>query len=467
MRMLIDGRWQAAEESFEVLDPQDGSLVDVVPLGRGADMREAITAATRAAATRMPIHERMSILGGAAERIAAEAESYAVTIAREGIKTIREARLEVGRCVDTLRLSAEEARRLHGETLNFDQRAGSERRFGYWVREPVGVIGAITPFNDPLNLVAHKLGPAIAGGNAVILKPDSKTPLSGVRLVEALHDAGAPAGTVQVVTGAGRRVGKTLTTDPRVRMISFTGGLQAGEEIVREAGLKKISMELGSNCPVIVMDDAELEAAVDACVSGAFWAAGQNCLHVQRLFVHEAIYEAFRQGFVRGAESYVVGDKLDERTDMGPLIDEASAVRVETAVQSALAAGATLLTGGTREGVFVAPTVLEDVSGIAPLSCEEIYGPVTVLYRFSDFEAAITRANASDYGLQAAVFTGSLATARRAAEALDFGGVMINDSTDFRIDAMPFGGRKRSGLGREGVRFALEEMTEPKVVCFS
>ena len=467
MRMLINGQWRAAGESFDVLDPQDGSLVDVAPVGSGADMREAIAAATLASTTRLAVHERMSILGGAADRIAAEAESFAVTIAREGIKTIREARLEVARCVDTLRLSAEEARRLHGETVNFDQRPGSEQRFGYWVREPVGVIGAITPFNDPLNLVAHKLGPAIAGGNAVILKPDSKTPLSGIRLVEALHDAGAPPGMVQVITGAGRRVGKTLATDPRVRMISFTGGLQTGEEVVRQAGLKKISMELGSNCPVIVMDDAQLDTAVDACVSGAFWAAGQNCLHVQRLFVHEAIYETFRARFVRGAEAVVVGDKLDERTDMGPLIDEAAAERVETAIRSAVAAGARLLTGGTRNGTFVTPTVLEEVLPIAPLSCEEIYGPVTALYRFSDLEEAIVQANATDYGLQAAVFTGSLATARRAADGLDFGGVMINDSTDFRIDAMPFGGRKRSGLGREGVRFALEEMTEPKVVCFS
>jgi glyceraldehyde-3-phosphate dehydrogenase (NADP+) len=202
-------------------------------------------------------------------------------------------------------------------------------------------------------------------------------------------------------------------------------------------------------------------------VSGAFWAAGQNCLHVQRLLVQEAVYETFRERFVRGAEAYVVGDKMDERTDMGPLIDEAAAVRVETAVQSAVAAGATLLTGGTRTGTFVAPTVLEGVSDIAPLSCDEIYGPVTVLYRFRDLEAAIAQANATDYGLQAAVFTASLSTARRAADSLDFGGVMINDSTDFRIDAMPFGGRKRSGLGREGVRFALEEMTEPKVICFN
>jgi glyceraldehyde-3-phosphate dehydrogenase (NADP+) len=465
--MLIDGAWRGAEESFEVLDPQDASVVATVPLGRGADMRDAIDAAAHALGTAWPTHARMAALRGAADAIERDAESFARTIAREGIKTIREARLEVSRCVDTVRISAEEARRLHGETVNFDQRPGSEARFGYWVREPVGVIGAITPFNDPLNLVAHKLGPALAGGNAVILKPDSKTPLSGIRLVAALHQAGVPAGRVQVVPGRGRRVGKTLVTDPRVRMVSFTGGLEAGEEIARQAGLKKIGMELGSNCPVIVMDDADLELAVPSCVSGAFWAAGQNCLHVQRLLVQNGVYSEVRDAFVRGAEALRVGNKLDEATDMGPLVNEDAAVRVEAAVRSAVAAGATVLTGGTRDGSFVAPTVLEDVPEIAPFSCEEIYGPVTALYPFETLDDAIRLANGTDYGLQAAVFTASLATARAAAERLDFGTVMINESTDFRIDAMPFGGRKRSGLGREGVRFALEEMTEPKLVCFS
>lgn len=465
--MLIDGAWRAAEESFEVLDPQDASIVASAPLGRGADMRDAIEAAGAALEIAWPTYARIAVLAGAADRIEGDAESFARTIAREGIKTIREARLEGSRCVDTLRISAEESRRLHGETVNFDQRPGGESRFGYWVREPVGVIGAITPFNDPLNLVAHKLGPALAGGNSVILKPDSKTPISGIRLVKALHDAGAPQGRVQVVPGRGRRVGKTLVSDPRVRMISFTGGLETGEEVARQVGLKRVSMELGSNCPVIVMDDAELDVAVPSCVSGAFWAAGQNCLHVQRLLVQAGVYTEFRDAFVKGTQALEVGDKLSETTDMGPLVNEDAATRVEAAVRSAVSARATVLTGGTRDGAFVAPTVLEGVPAIAPFSCEEIYGPVTALYPFDTLEEAIRLANGTDYGLQAAVFTQSLATARAAATELDFGSVMVNESTDFRIDAMPFGGRKRSGLGREGVRFALEEMTEPKLVCFS
>lgn len=467
--MLIGGTWTAGTRRLEVRDPQDGALVDTVPAATPAEMAAAIAAAQQGAETarQLPTHRRMAILEGAAVRVEAAAEEFARRIAREGVKTIREARKEVSRCVDTLRLSAEEARRVGGETLRFDQRSGNEGRHGYWLREPLGIVAAITPFNDPLNLVAHKLGPAIAAGNAVILKPDSKTPLSGVALTAALHDAGAPAGVVQVVTGSGSEIGDTLVCDPRVRMVSFTGGAEVGEAIVRKAGLKRIGMELGSNCPVLVMEDADLQLAVPSCVSGAFWAAGQNCLHVQRLLVHEAVYERFRDDFVAAAAAYRVGDKLDEATDMGPLISVAAAERVEARVQEAVAAGATLLTGGGRDGAFMQPTVLEGVPDGVSLSCDEIYGPVTALYRVANLEEAIARANAVEFGLQAAIFTTSLGAAHRAIAGLRVGGVMVNDSTDFRIDAMPFGGAKRSGLGREGVRFAVEEMTEPKVVCFA
>lgn len=469
MRMLIAGEWVDRQERIEVVDPGTGDIVDTVPRASADDVRRALDAAAAGAAVAraLPTWRRMEILQGAAQGIADRSEEFARRIAREGVKTIREARKEVSRCVDTLRLSAEEARRLGGETLRFDQRAGNENRFGYWLREPLGVIVAITPFNDPLNLVAHKLGPALAAGNAVILKPDSKTPLSGVALVEALYEAGAPAGVVQVITGKGEEIGDLLVTDPRVRMVSFTGGAEVGEAIARRAGLKKIGMELGSNCPVIVMEDADLDLAVPSCVSGAFWAAGQNCLHVQRMLVHAPVYEEFRDRFVAGAEAYTVGDKLDEATDMGPLIDGAAADRVERRVREAVAAGAVLLTGGTRDGNFFAPTVLEHVSPGSALACDEIYGPVTVLVRVGDLDEAIERANGVEYGLQAAIFTRSLATAQAAIDGLHVGGVMVNESTDFRIDAMPFGGAKRSGIGREGVRFALEEMTEPKVVCLT
>ena len=386
----------------------------------------------------------------------------------EGIKTIREARKEVTRCIDTIHISAEEARRLTGETIAFDQRPGSENRLGYFVREPIGVVGAITPFNDPLNLVAHKVGPALAAGNAIIVKPNSKTPLSALKLAEAILSSGLlPRGVLQVITGRGSEIGDTLVRDPRVRMISFTGGLEVGQDILGKAGLKKIGMELGSNSPVIVMPDADLDLAVEANVSGAFWAAGQNCLHVQRLLVHDAIYEPFMARFVARTETYRVGDKLDESTDMGCLINEAAAIRVESMVEEALAAGATLLTGGKRRGTFYAPTVLENVPATCSLVRDEVYGPVTVVYRFRTLDEAIAVSNAVDYGLQAGIFTRDLQTAFHAAAELHCGGVMINESTDYRIDAMPFGGVKGSGLGREGIKFAMQEMTETKVVCFS
>jgi len=469
MKMLLNGEWVDRPQKIEVHNPQDNSLIDVVPQATAEDMKAALDAAEAGSerAKQMPVHQRIAILQQTANTLAGQHEDFARIIAREGIKTIREARKEVTRCIETIRLSAEEARNLGGETIPFDQMPGSENRLGYFMREPIGIIGAITPFNDPLNLVAHKVGPALAAGNAIIVKPDSKTPLSALKLGQAIHQTGIPAGVLQILPGPGREIGDILVTDPRVRMISFTGGNTVGEAIAHKAGLKKVGLELGSNSPVIVMPDAHLKLAVESNLSGAFWAAGQNCLHVQRLLVHNAIYDEFTTRFVAAAEAYTVGDKLDEATDMGPLINENEAIRVENMVNEALAQGATLLTGGERSGSFFAPTVLADLPNSCALAREEVYGPVTVIYRFDTLDEAIQRANNVDYGLQAGIFTQDLNTAFEASKRLHCGGVMINDSTDYRIDAMPFGGVKGSGLGREGVRFALEEMTEPKVVCFN
>ncbi|MEQ8677392.1 MAG: aldehyde dehydrogenase family protein [Aggregatilineales bacterium] len=468
MEMLLNGEWVSRPRTLRVNNPQDATLVDTVPLASVEDMALAVGYAVAALETarNTPIHQRIDILQGAAQIIADQHEQFARTLSAEGIKTIREARKEVTRCIETIRISAEEARRLQGETIAFDQMPGSENRQGYFTREPIGVIGAITPFNDPLNLVAHKVGPAIAGGNCIIVKPDPRTPLSALLLAKALHDAGIPAGILQVITG-GADVGEALVTDSRVRMISFTGGWHTGRDIMQKVSLKKVSMELGSNCPVIVMGDADLELAVSSCVSGAYWAAGQNCLHVQRLLVQDTIIEAFTQQFITQVNAYKVGDKHDEATDMGPLINEEAAKRVERLVDEALAAGATLLAGGERSGSFYAPTLLADVPDTCAIAHEEIYGPVTLLYRFSTLDTAIARANRVEFGLQSGIFTRDLNTAFQAAGALQCGGVMINDSTDYRIDAMPFGGVKGSGLGREGIRFALQDMTEPKVVCFN
>jgi len=411
--------------------------------------------------------ERSRILRRTAELLESRGEEFAVRIAREGSKTIREAREEVYRCTQTLRVSGEEATRILGETIAFDQQRGSENRRGYFYRFPVGVVAAITPFNDPLNLVAHKVGPALAGGNSVVLKPATVTPLSALALAELFLEAGLPPKLLQVVTGPGGEVGPALVSDPRVRMVSFTGGVEAGLEVTRRAGLKKLGMELGSNSPVVVLGDCDLEAAVESCVSGAFWAAGQNCIGVQRIYIQAEAFEAFMRAFVDRTGRYKVGPKLDEDCDMGPLITEAEARRVEEWVEEAVASGAVVECGHRREGAVYWPTVLTGVGSGMKIDCEEIFGPVVSLYPVEDLEEGIRRANAVDFGLQAAVFTASLDAALRAVEGLEAGAVMVNDSTDYRMDAMPFGGVKNSGLGREGIRFALQEMTEPKAVCFN
>jgi glyceraldehyde-3-phosphate dehydrogenase (NADP+) len=454
---------------IEVYDPGNGELLGTVPSASREDVEHVLATASKASdiASNMPSHLRISVLSHVAEQLLKRHEEFAQIIAKEGIKTIREARKEVTRCVETLRISAEEARRISGETIAFDQMPGSENRFGYFKRLPVGVVVAITPYNDPLNLVAHKIGPAIAAGNAVILKPHSSTPLSAKNLVELFEATDLPTGVLQLITGSGAIIGDQLVSDPRVRMVSFTGGPSVGHKILEQAGLKKISMELGSNCPTIVMGDADMELALQATVSGAFWAAGQNCLHVQRIIIEKDHFEDFSKQFVERTGRLKVGDKMDEATDMGPMISDSAALKVSEFVQDAVVSGARILTGGECEGHYHQPTVLDNVSADCRLSREEVFGPVVALYAFEEVQEAIDLANNVDYGLQAGVFTRDLATAHRIADALNCGGVMINDSSDYRIDAMPFGGTRSSGLGREGVAHAIHEMTDLKTYCFN
>lgn len=469
MEMLIAGKWVDRKEKIEVLDPFDNSVVDSVPGGSGEDMKLAIGAAVEGyrAIRSMPVHQRIRILKDVSLAISENSEGLAETIAREGSKTIREARGEVDRAAQTIMISSEEARRITGETIPFDSSPGSERRVGYYFRFPIGVIGAITPFNDPLNLVAHKLGPAIAGGNSVVLKPATVTPLSALKLGRLFMDAGLPPNVLNIVTGRGNEIGDPLVTDPRVRMISFTGGVEVGEEIASKAGLKKLGMELGSNTPVIVCDDCDLEKAVNDCVSGAFWAAGQNCIGVQRIYIMEAVYKRFETMFVSRTRNYKVGPKMEEDTDMGPMINEGEAKRIERWVEEAVEGGARVLTGHQREGAVYYPTVLADVPSGCRINREEAFAPTVNLYPVKDLDEAIRRANDVDFGLQAGIFTNDYRNAFKAIHGLEVGGVMVNDSSDYRIDMMPFGGVKKSGLGREGIKFALQEMTEPRVVCFN
>lgn len=468
MKMFLAGEWKDSDQKIKVWNPEDNQLIGEIAAASKNDVLYAIEEAKEGfrISSALPVHERIAILNKAADYIEANFEEFTRVITLESSKTIREAEKEVRRCIETIRVSAEEARRIHGETIAFDQMPGSEDRIGYYYRFPIGIIAAITPFNDPLNLVAHKVGPAIASGNAIIVKPASVTPLSALKLAEAFDHAGLPKKILSVLPGSAAEIGDVLVTNPNIRMISFTGGLETGESITRKAGLKKISMELGSNSPAIVLKDADLDDAVPSIVSGAFWAAGQNCLGVQRVYIEEEIFDEFTNRFVKETEQYKVGSKASRETDMGPLITEKEAIRVESWVNEAVAMGATLLTGGTRDGAFYAPTVLADVPDHARIAKEEIFGPVVLLYSVSGLEDAIQKSNDVPYGLQAGIFTKNIDDAFDAIHKLEVGGIMINDSSDYRIDAMPFGGVKNSGLGREGVSFTIQEMTEPKVVTF-
>jgi len=466
--MFIAGKWVEKEDVIEVLNPQDNSFISSVPSASKEDMLHAIEEAKEGAkiAAAMPVHERIKVLNKAATYIEKNEFRFAEMISLEGSKTITESKSEVKRCIQTLKISAEESRRIHGETIPFDQSEGSEDRVGYYYRFPIGIIGAITPFNDPLNLVAHKVGPAIASGNAIIVKPATATPLSALLLAEAFEYAGLPAKVLSVITGKGSIIGDPLVTHPAVRMISFTGGLETGEAIAHKAGLKKLSMELGSNSPVIILKDADISAAVEATVSGAFYAAGQNCLGVQRVYIEQDVYEEFSTRFTDRTSLYKVGDKMLDITDMGPMINEVEAIRVESWVNEAISKGAELLIGGQRKGAFYSPTVLINVPSDCTIAHQEVFGPVVLLYSVSDLDAAIEKANDVDFGLQAGIFTQNIEKAFEAIGELNVGGIMINDSSDYRIDGMPFGGVKGSGIGREGVKFTIQDMTEPKVVSF-
>lgn len=468
MKMLLRKDWVDRDETIEVQDPQTGKVIGTVPQATEADVDAAIGAAVKGAeiSRKMGSYARATVLRDTANLVEQRAEDFARLIATEGVKTINEARKEVARCVNVLNVCADAAKHIEGETITFDSFPGGENRKGWYERVPLGVISAITPFNDPLNLVAHKIGPAISAGNATVLKPATATPLSALKLVETLYEAGLPPLVVQTITGDPHGLGDGLFTDDRVAMVSFTGGVKTGKMIAAKAGLKKLGMELGSNCPVIVWEDADVPWAVETCVSGAFGAAGQNCIGVQRLYVHAKVYDQFREAFVRETKKLKLGSKLDEDTDVGVLIDEAAAKRVESWIKEAAEQGARILTGGDRDGTTITPTVLENVPRQARVHCDEVFGPTVNLYRVSDLDETINECNAVPYGIHAAIFTKNLDVAYYAYDQLHYGGVMVNDSTDYRLDAMPFGGVKESGMGREGVRFSVREMTEPKVACW-
>lgn len=464
---FFEGRWQTANMTFDVRDPEDGFLLWKVCDSTPHEVRRAVAHIhDHLTGHGWPLRARREAFERAAILLGAQSERFAQLIAAEGSKTIREAEREVRRCIETLRLSASATTALEGETLCFDDSLTGAGKSGWYRRSPVGIVAAITPFNDPLNLVAHKLGPALIGGNGVVLKPSGRTPLTGLALVQILLEAGVPSGRIAVVvTGPG--VSEALVTDPEVDLISFTGGPKTADRIAAAAGAKKILSELGGNNATIVCADAEVDRAAEAIVAGAFGVAGQNCLSVQRVYIHESLFEIVLDDVVARTKGLRMGPKLDRSTDIGPLISEAEARRVEEWVEEARAAGATVHTGGRRLGAHYEPTVLTGVPDESRVLREEVFGPVVSLIPFVGVSEAIRLANDTDYGLQAGVFTQSIDAALAIAEQLEVGAVLINETSDVRIDSMPFGGFKKSGVGREGVRYALLEMTEPKSVIIS
>jgi acyl-CoA reductase-like NAD-dependent aldehyde dehydrogenase len=388
------------------------------------------------------------------------------TITLEEGKILPEALGEAARSLETITLSAEEAKRLTGETLGLDGASNGAGKFGFTLRIPVGIVAAITPFNFPLNLVCHKVGPALAAGNAVIIKPASDTPLSALKLTEILLEAGVPPQAIQCITGSGALIGNALATDPRIRKISFTGSRDVGEHICKSAGIKKVTMELGSNSPVIVMDDADLEKVVTGTAASGFANAGQVCISAQRLLVEKAVYTDFIDALKTKVEGLTTGNPLNDGIGMGPMIRESDAIRVNQWIGQAVDGGARLVTGGERDGTMHQPTVVADVDPGMRISCDEIFGPAVAVTPVDDIDQAIELANATNYGLSASIFTESIDRALKFAKHVHSGNLHINWGTQWRADMMPYGGVKDSGMGKEGPKYAIEEMTETKMVVF-
>ena len=468
MRMFVGCEWIKKTNTMDVVNPYDGSVVDTVPRADLEDVETALATAAKGAAVMRKIsaYDRYVALLKAANLISQQAEEFARTITLEEGKVIAEGRAEVQRAIQTITLSAEEAKRIHGETVPLDAAPGATRQFGFTIRVPVGVVVAISPFNFPLNLVCHKVGPALAGGNAVIIKPASDTPLSALKLTEVLLEAGIPPEGVQCITGSGGTVGDALVKDPRVRKITFTGSRDVGEQILKAAGIKKVTMELGSNSPLIVMPDADIEKVVQATVASGFSNAGQVCISTQRVLADSKVYGDFLDALKPQVEALIVGDPLEETVRMGPMIRETDAVRVGQWIEEAVAQGARLVTGGTREGAMYAPTIVAEVKPEMRVSCDELFGPAVAVTRINSIDEAIALANDSRYGLSAGIFTQNIDWAMRFALEVESGNLMINSGPQWRADLMPYGGLKESGIGKEGPRYAVEEMTELKMVVF-
>jgi acyl-CoA reductase-like NAD-dependent aldehyde dehydrogenase len=467
----LDGRWVREGQPVDVIAPHDGSVIGTTYLATPAHVEAAIQAAVRAFETtrKMPAHLRQRILADVAAGVAARREELARVLALEAAKPIKSARIEVDRAVFTFQVAAEEATRIYGEWLPLDWQAATAGRWAIVRRFPLGPIASITPFNFPVNLVAHKWGPAIAAGCTMVHKPAPQAPLCSLQLAEIVEQAAGgawPAGALNVLPLEVADAAP-LVTDERVKLLTFTGSAAVGWELKRRAGKKRVALELGGNAGVIIDASADLEYAAERCVFGGFGYAGQSCISVQRILVERGVHETFLAALVPRVKALKVGEPLDENADVGPLISEAAAKRAVEWMDEAVAAGARALCGGTRHGAYVEPTVLTGTRREQRVNCEEIFAPVVTVEAFDDFDAAIREVNRTPYGLQAGVFTNDARRIFRAYEELDTGGVIAGDVSTFRIDHMPYGGVKDSGIGREGLRYAIEEMTERKLLVMN
>ena len=466
MKFFLAGEWHERDEKIEVRNPFSRDVIDTVPKATNEDVEAALAAAVSGAQTMaaMQGYDRYVILRKAADLMRGRAEDLAQTISAEEGKTLRESRGEVDRSVQTMELSGEEAKRLSGELLPLDGGKGTEGKLGFTKRVPCGVVVAITPFNFPLNLVCHKVGPALAAGNSVILKPASDTPLVALKFVEILLDAGLPPLAVSCATGSGSIVGNALCVDRRVRKISFTGSQEVGERICKIAGLKRVTMELGSNSPLIVMPDADMGKVVNATIGNGYANAGQVCISAQRLIVLDEVHDQVVDALSPQVESISAGDQLDEATDMGPMVRSQDAERVQNWITEAVDQGAKLVCGGERSGAVVQPTLLDNATPDMKVVRDEVFGPTVAVLRASGIDDAIRMANDTNYGLSAGVFTQDIDAAMKFAKHVHSGNVHINWGPMWRTDLMPYGGLKDSGLGKEGPKYAIEEMTEMKTI---
>jgi acyl-CoA reductase-like NAD-dependent aldehyde dehydrogenase len=467
-RLPIGGEWVTADQIDTIRLPYDGTPVAELPQGTPALAAKAVDAARRAASemANWTNFQRAELLDRIAAEIRRDHADFAALISAETGKPIKEARVEVDRSLQTLLASSMVARQLHGEVVPIDAAPIGAGRMGMTIREPLGVIAIITPFNVPLNLALHKLGPAIAGGNAVVHKPAEQTPLSALRLAQAIEASGAPKGLYNVVTGPGETVGRALVESPGVNMITFTGSVEVGREIRAQAGLKRVTLELGGNSAVIIEPDADLAGAVTRLIQGGYGYSGQICISVQRVYVHESVAPELRDRLVASVEALNIGHPTGEQTDIASMVSVEAAERVESWTEQAIHDGARCLTGGSRKGATITPGVLADVPESTRLMQQELFGPLVAVNTYRDLDNAIERVNDTPYGLQAGIYTQHLQRAFQAARKLRVGGVLINDVPTFRADHMPYGGTKNSGLGREGPRYAVEEMTETKLICW-